>query len=89
MLASSVRDITGGFKCFRSDLLQGLATTGFQTAGFGFQVEVTYRAIRSGAQVREVPIRFRDRQVGDSKMSSRIVVEAIWKVLALRLQPVV
>jgi dolichol-phosphate mannosyltransferase len=86
VLGVQVRDLTGGFKCFRRELLEDLTPAGFQTAGFGFQVEVTYRAIRSGARVREVPIRFRDRQVGDSKMSSRIVVEALWRVAQLRLR---
>ena len=55
-------------------------------AGFGFQVEVTYRSLRSGATVREVPIRFRDREAGDSKMSSRIVIEALWRVVEMRLR---
>jgi dolichol-phosphate mannosyltransferase len=86
VLGVPVRDLTGGFKCFRRELLERLSASGFQTAGFGFQVEVTYRAIRAGARVREVPIRFRDRQVGASKMSSRIVVEALWRVLQLRLR---
>jgi dolichol-phosphate mannosyltransferase len=85
VLGVPVRDLTGGFKCFRRELLERLTLSGFQTAGFGFQVEVTYRAIRAGARVHEVPIRFRDRQVGDSKMSSRIVLEALWRVLELRL----
>jgi dolichol-phosphate mannosyltransferase len=85
VLGVPVRDLTGGFKCFRRELLERLTLSGFQTAGFGFQVEVTYRAIRAGAHVHEVPIRFRDRQVGDSKMSSRIVLEALWRVLELRL----
>jgi dolichol-phosphate mannosyltransferase len=86
VLGVPVKDLTGGFKCFRRDLLDGLSSSGFQTAGFGFQVEVTYRAIRAGARVREVPIRFRDRRVGASKMSSRIVLEALWRVLELRLR---
>lgn len=86
ILGVPVRDLTGGFKCFRREVLERLAFSGFQTAGFGFQVEVTYRALRAGARVREVPILFRDRQVGASKMSSRIVLEAIWKVLELRLR---
>jgi dolichol-phosphate mannosyltransferase len=86
VLGVPVKDLTGGFKCFRRDLLDDLSSSGFQTAGFGFQVEVTYRAIRAGARVREVPIRFRDRQVGASKMSSRIVLEALWRVLELRLR---
>jgi dolichol-phosphate mannosyltransferase len=88
VLGVDVKDLTGGFKCFRRELLERLTLSGFQTAGFGFQVEVTYRALRAGARVREVPILFRDRQIGDSKMSSRIVVEALWKVLQLRLRPV-
>ena len=67
-------------------LLERLGLSGLETAGFGFQIEVTYRALQSGARVREVPIRFRDRQVGVSKMSSRIVVEALCQVLALRLR---
>ena len=86
VLGVPVRDLTGGFKCFRREAIERLALSGFQTAGFGFQVEVTYRALRAGARVREVPILFRDRQVGASKMSSRIVVEAIWRVLELRLR---
>jgi dolichol-phosphate mannosyltransferase len=85
ILGVPVRDLTGGFKCFRRDLLERLSLTGFQTAGFGFQVEVTYRAARAGARVSEVPILFRDRRVGASKMSSRIVLEALWRVLELRL----
>jgi dolichol-phosphate mannosyltransferase len=86
VLGVPVKDLTGGFKCFRREVIERLAFSGFQTAGFGFQVEVTYRALRAGARVREVPILFRDRQVGASKMSSRIVFEALWKVLELRLR---
>jgi dolichol-phosphate mannosyltransferase len=85
VLGVPVRDLTGGFKCFRRELLERVSLSGFQTAGFGFQVEVTYRAARAGARVSEVPIRFRDRRVGTSKMSSRIVLEALWRVLELRL----
>jgi dolichol-phosphate mannosyltransferase len=86
VLGVPVRDLTGGFKCFRRELLERLDPSTFKTAGFGFQVEVTYRALRAGAHVREVPIRFRDRQAGASKMSSRIVLEALWGVPALRLR---
>jgi dolichol-phosphate mannosyltransferase len=86
VLGVPVRDLTGGFKCFRRELLERLVREGFETAGFGFQVEVTYRSLRSGATVREVPIRFRDREAGDSKMSSRIVIEALWRVLEMRLR---
>jgi dolichol-phosphate mannosyltransferase len=85
VLGVPVHDLTGGFKCFRRELLERLSLSGFHTAGFGFQVEVTYRAARAGARVREVPILFRDRRVGTSKMSSRIVLEALWRVLELRL----
>jgi dolichol-phosphate mannosyltransferase len=86
VLGVPVRDLTGGFKCFRRELLERLEPATFKTAGFGFQVEVTYRALRAGARVREVPIRFRDRQAGASKMSSKIVLEALWGVPALRLR---
>jgi dolichol-phosphate mannosyltransferase len=86
ILGVPVRDLTGGFKCIRREVLERLAFSGLQTAGFGFQVEVTYRAAQAGARVREVPILFRDRQVGASKMSSRIVLEAMWRVLVLRLR---
>jgi dolichol-phosphate mannosyltransferase len=85
ILGVPVRDLTGGFKCFRRHVLERLGLSGIQTAGFGFQIETTYRAIQAGARVREVPIRFRDRQAGVSKMSSRIVLEALSQVLALRL----
>jgi dolichol-phosphate mannosyltransferase len=86
ILGAPVRDLTGGFKCFRRELLERLSPASFQTAGFGFQIEVTHRALQAGARVREVPIVFRDRQVGASKMSSTIVLEAMWKVLQLRLR---
>jgi dolichol-phosphate mannosyltransferase len=86
VLGVRVKDLTGGFKCFRREVLEGLAFSGFQTAGFGFQVEVTYRALQSGARVREIPILFRDRRVGASKMNSRIVFEALWRVPELRLR---
>jgi dolichol-phosphate mannosyltransferase len=86
VLGVGVHDLTGGFKCFRRELLERLVRTGFETAGFGFQVEVTYRALRGGASVREVPIRFRDREEGDSKMSTHIALEALWRVVQMRLR---
>jgi dolichol-phosphate mannosyltransferase len=86
VLRVPVRDLTGGFKCLRRELVERLVFSDFHTAGFGFQVEATYRAVRAGARVREVPIVFRDRQAGASKMSSRIVLEALWRVLELRLR---
>jgi dolichol-phosphate mannosyltransferase len=86
ILGVPVRDLTGGFKCYRRHVLEGLGLTELQTAGFGFQIEATYRAVQIGARVHEVPIRFRDRRLGASKMSSRIAVEALCQVLALRLR---
>ncbi len=80
-----MRDLTGGFKCFRRAVLEGLDLSAVGTDGYGFQIEVTYRAVKSGFRVREVPIVFRDRRVGASKMSWRIALEAFWKVPLLRL----
>jgi dolichol-phosphate mannosyltransferase len=84
VLRVPVRDLTGGFKCFRRTTLEGIDYRQMHADGYGFQIELTYRAIRAGFQVREVPIVFRDRQAGTSKMSPRIAVEAVWKVPALR-----
>ena len=86
ILGVPVRDLTGGFKCYRRHVLERLGLSELQTAGFGFQIETTYRAVQMGARVREVPIRFRDRRRGASKMSSGIAVEALCQVLALRLR---
>ncbi len=85
ILGIPVRDLTGGFKCFRRAVLEGLDLSAVGTDGYGFQIEVTYRAVKSGFRVREVPIVFRDRRVGASKMSWRIALEAFWKVPLLRL----
>lgn len=84
ILGIPVRDLTGGFKCFRRAVLEGLDLTAVGTDGYGFQIEVTYRAIKAGFRIREVPIVFRDRRVGASKMSWRIAAEAFWKVPLLR-----
>ena len=84
LLGVPVRDLTGGFKCFRRRVLEELDLTQVGTDGYGFQIEVTYRAIRAGFRVKEIPILFRERRVGASKMSARIAVEAFWKVPALR-----
>ncbi|HYI99540.1 MAG TPA: polyprenol monophosphomannose synthase [Thermoleophilaceae bacterium] len=86
LLGVPVRDLTGGFKCFRRTVLETLDLSGVGTDGYGFQIEVTYRALRAGFRVKEVPILFRDRRVGASKMSARIAVEAFWKVPLLRLR---
>ena len=77
-------DLTGGFKAWRSETLAGIPFEGVHAGGYVFQIEMTYRASRAGARVTEVPIVFRDRRVGQSKMSRRIVVEALLVVLQLR-----
>ena len=84
LLGIPVHDLTGGFKCFRREVLEELDLSGVGTDGYGFQIEMTYRTIRAGFRVREVPILFRDRRVGASKMSARIAIEAFWKVPGLR-----
>jgi dolichol-phosphate mannosyltransferase len=84
LLRVPVRDLTGGFKCFRRAVLEGLDLDAVGTDGYGFQIEMTYRALRAGFRVKEVPIVFRDRRVGSSKMSLWIAMEAFWKVPALR-----
>jgi dolichol-phosphate mannosyltransferase len=86
LLGIPVSDLTGGFKCFRRAVLEGLDLSAVGTDGYGFQIEVTYRAVKAGFRVEEVPIVFRDRRVGASKMSARIAVEAFWKVPLLRLR---
>ena len=86
LLGLPVRDLTGGFKCFNARVLRGLDLTGVHADGYGFQIEMTYRAVKAGFTVAEVPILFRERRVGQSKMTPRIAVEAVWKVPALRLR---
>jgi dolichol-phosphate mannosyltransferase len=80
-----VRDLTGGFKCWRREVLEALPLDDVHSKGYAFQIELTYRAIRKGFRVREVPITFVDRVEGGSKMSRGIVLEAVWKVPLLRL----
>jgi dolichol-phosphate mannosyltransferase len=87
VLRVPVRDLTGGFKCFRRATLEGIDYNRTHADGYGFQIELTYRAIKAGFRVKEVPIVFRDRQAGTSKMSPRIAIEAVWKVPALRRRP--
>jgi len=86
VLGLPVRDLTGGFKCFRAEVLRALDLPTVRSHGYAFQVELTYRAIGRGFSVTEVPIVFRDREHGHSKMSWRIAAEAIWLVPALRLR---
>jgi dolichol-phosphate mannosyltransferase len=85
LLSIQVRDLTGGFKCYRADVLRTIDLDAIHSKGYAFQIETTYRALRAGFRVVEVPIRFVDREVGGSKMSRAIVLEAIWRVPALRL----
>ena len=84
VLGLHVKDLTGGFKCFRRDVLEAIRLDRVRSQGYAFQVELTYRAVRAGFRVVEVPIVFRDRQRGSSKMSWRIAAEAIWLVPRLR-----
>jgi dolichol-phosphate mannosyltransferase len=86
LLGVPVRDLTGGFKCFRRRVLESLDQSAIHAEGYGFQIEVTYRALKAGFSVKEVPILFRDRELGVSKMTPRIAAEAIWKVPALKLR---
>jgi len=86
LLGLRVRDLTGGFKCYRRAVLEALPLDEIHSRGYAFQIETTYRAIRRGFRVREVPIAFVDRAEGGSKMTKAIVVEAVWKVPAFRLQ---
>jgi dolichol-phosphate mannosyltransferase len=86
LLGVGVRDLTGGFKCFRREVLERLDLDRIHSKGYAFQIETTYRALRAGFRVREIPIVFADRVVGGSKMSRAIVLEAIWKVPLLRLR---
>jgi dolichol-phosphate mannosyltransferase len=85
MLGVGVHDLTGGFKCFKRHVLEALDLDAVHSKGYAFQIEITYRALRKGYRVVEVPIRFVDRTEGHSKMSRGIVVEAVWKVPLLRL----
>ena len=84
ILGLHVRDLTGGFKCYRRSVLEALPLDEIHSKGYAFQIETTYRALRKGFRVREIPITFVDRVEGGSKMSRAIVVEAVWKVPALR-----
>ena len=84
VLSLHVRDLTGGFKCFRREVLEAIDFESVRSRGYAFQVELTYRAVRAGFRVVEVPITFRDREVGQSKMSWKIAAEAMWLVPLLR-----
>lgn len=87
VLGLHVRDLTGGFKCFKREVLEAIHFDSVRSRGYAFQVELTYRAVRAGFQVVEVPIVFKDRELGQSKMSWRIAAEAMWLVPRLRFGP--
>jgi dolichol-phosphate mannosyltransferase len=86
VLGLEVRDLTGGFKCFRREVLEALDLDRIDARGYAFQVEMTYRTIQRGFRVLELPIVFHERRDGSSKMSRGIVLEAVWRVPALRLK---
>ncbi len=85
-LGMGVRDPTGGFKCFRREVLETIELDAITARGYAFQIEATYRAKRAGFRVVELPITFTERARGRSKMSRAIVLEAIWRVPLLRLR---
>jgi dolichol-phosphate mannosyltransferase len=85
LLGVRIRDLTGGFKCYRREVLETIDLAAIHSKGYAFQIETTFRALRAGFRVVEIPITFVDREAGGSKMSRAIVAEAIWKVPLLRL----
>ncbi len=85
ILGVGVRDLTGGFKCFRREVLQSMDFSQVKSTGYAFQIELTFRALKAGFKVKEIPIVFEDRRVGQSKMSRKIFVEALTMVWKLRL----
>jgi dolichol-phosphate mannosyltransferase len=85
LLGVGIHDLTGGFKCYRRRVLETIDLDAIESKGYAFQIETTYRTLRKGFRVEEIPIHFVDREEGGSKMSKAIVLEGIWKVPALRL----
>jgi dolichol-phosphate mannosyltransferase len=81
-----VRDLTGGFKCWRRSALERIALERVRSNGYAFQIEMTYRLWRKGGHIKELPIIFADRTIGESKMSKRISIEAFWIVWWLKMQ---
>jgi len=86
ILGLRVRDLTGGFKCFRRTALEAIDLSALSAHGYAFQIETTYRIVRAGLRVREVPITFVERRAGASKMTGSIVTEAMVTVPLLRLR---
>jgi dolichol-phosphate mannosyltransferase len=89
ILGLRVRDLTGGFKCFRRGALEAIDLGALSAHGYAFQIETTYRVKRAGLRVREIPITFVERRAGASKMTGSIVAEAIWRVPLLRVRALV
>ena len=85
VLGIGVQDLTGGFKCYRRAVLEAIDWDRVRSDGYAFQIEITFKAWRKGFRIREIPILFVDRHAGESKMSRRIVWEAVWMVWRLRL----
>ncbi len=88
VLGLPVRDLTAGFRCIRRPVIEGLCSDGTPPSGYSFQIEWTFRAVRRGLRVVEVPITFRERRAGASKMKARMVLDALWRVPALLRGPV-
>jgi dolichol-phosphate mannosyltransferase len=89
LLGLGIRDLTGGFKCFRRAALEAIDLSALSAHGYAFQIETTYRVTRAGLRVQEVPITFVERRAGASKMTGAIVAEAMWRVPVLRLRALV
>ena len=89
VLGVGINDLTGGFKCFRRAVLEHLPLDRVDARGYAFQIELTYRALRAGYRVHEIPIVFSERRSGGSKMTKRIALEALWRVPALRARALV
>jgi dolichol-phosphate mannosyltransferase len=85
ILGVGINDLTGGFKCFHRRVLEAIDLDAVKSTGYAFQIELTYRTLKKGFTVREVPIVFEDRRVGHSKMSRKIFLEALTMVWKLRL----
>jgi dolichol-phosphate mannosyltransferase len=85
LLHVQIRDLTGGFKCYRCEVIEAIDPGTVSARGYAFQIETTYRALRANFRVEEIPIIFSDRAAGGSKMGKRIVLEAIWKVPLMKL----
>jgi dolichol-phosphate mannosyltransferase len=88
VLGLPLRDATGGFKCWRRAALESIDLASVRSNGYAFQIEMSYRAWRQGLRIREIPIIFMDRTVGDSKMNKRISIEALWIVWWLRMRTI-